>query len=177
MQLYCYRRYNMNVLFHTVSAIGVAAMVTDTSVIQPGNSRLTMIVAAIALLSAVFFHGVLDYLPHCYPLSSKWDVIIGFGIMVAGALVVRKPYRPIVSAAFAGCVLPDVIDLLPSILNKYLGWQLPVTHKLFPWHWKENSGSVYNGNCETSFFNHWSLIIFVLLMVYARRRDLKIMLR
>lgn len=166
----------MNVLFHTVSAVGVVAMVTDASVIKSGISRSAMIVAAVALLSAVFFHGVLDYLPHCYPVHSRWDVIIGFCITVAGILVVRRPYRLIVSSAFAGCILPDIIDLLPSILNKYLGWQLPVTQQFFPWHWTENSGSIYNGNCETPFINHWSVVIFVFLIVYARRRDLKMIL-
>lgn len=125
----------------------------------------------------MFFHGVLDYMLHCYPLPSKWDVIIGLCIMVASTLIVRKYYRVIVLAAFAGCVFPDVVDLLPSILNKQLGWQIPVTPKLFPWHWKENSGSIYNGNCETSFINHWATVLFAVLMVFIRHRQLKQVLK
>ncbi|WP_114791646.1 hypothetical protein U0035_18030 [Niabella yanshanensis] len=167
----------MNVLFHTVSAIGVVAMVTDTSVIKSGNSRKAIVPAAIAFFLAVFFHGILDYMPHCYPVQSRWDVILGLCIMVAGTLMARRPYQLIVAAAFWGCILPDIIDLLPAILNKYLGWKIPVIPKLFPWHWKENSGSIYTGNCKTSLINHWSVLIFALSIVYARRRDLKMILK
>lgn len=167
----------MNVVFHTVSAVGVVAIVTDTSIIKAANTRTKIALAAMALFSAIFFHGVLDYMPHCYPVDSKWDVLAGLCIMISGFALVRKNYRLIVAAAFVGCILPDLIDLLPAILNKYLGWQLPLAPKLFPWHWKENSGSVYIGNCSTSSINHWSLIVFVLLIVHARRRDLKMMLR
>jgi len=163
----------VNVVFHTISAIGVVAMVTDTNIVKPGNGRAPIAIAATALLSAVFFHGVLDYMPHCYPVHSKWDVLAGLCVIISVFLWVRNNYRLIVAAAFVGCVLPDVVDLLPAILNKYMGWQLPLKEKVFPWHWKENSGSIYSGNCETSFINHWFVVIFVLSLIYARRYDLK----
>lgn len=167
----------MNVIFHTISAIGVVAMVTDTDMGKPAATGNIRIVSVIALLSAVFLHGVLDYMPHCYPIHSKWDVIAGLCIIIAGTLVVRKPYQPIVLAAFTGCILPDLIDLLPPILNKYLGWRLPAGQKIFPWHWKENSGSVYTGRCETSLINHLAVVLFVLFISYSRRRDLKQLLK
>ncbi|MCH5717503.1 hypothetical protein [Niabella hibiscisoli] len=122
----------MNVIFHTVSAIGVVAMVTDTSIVKPDNYRAVTTVATIALFAAVFFHGVLDYMPHCYPVHSKWDVVIGLCIIATGTILVRKTYRLIVVAAFAGCILPDIIDLLPAISNKYMGWEIPIMQPIFP---------------------------------------------
>ena len=104
----------MNVIFHAVSAVGVIAMVTDTSIVKAGNTYTTISIAVMALFSAIFFHGVLDYMPHCYPLHSKWDVLAGLCIMISGFALVRTNYRLIVAAAFAGCILPDVIDLLPA---------------------------------------------------------------
>jgi hypothetical protein len=70
----------MNVLFHTISAVGVVAMVTDTDIVKQGNSSGVKMTSLIAFLSAVFFHGVLDYMPHCYPVPSKWDVIMGLAL-------------------------------------------------------------------------------------------------
>jgi hypothetical protein len=73
---------------------------------------------------------------------------------------------------FVGCIFPDLIDLGPAIVNKRTGWSLPVV-KIFPWHWREYSGSIYDGSraVESSLY-HLIVAGVCLILLYAYRREL-----
>lgn len=60
-------------------------------------------------------------------------------------VLARKETRWILFICFLGAVFPDLVDLGPAIINKQAQLNLPVV-KLFPWHWKEHSGSIYDGS-------------------------------
>lgn len=138
----------MNVLFHLTAGFGIALALCNV-VPKPKVWPTAATGAFIAFIS----HALLDYTPHCYPINSKIDVIAGFILLLTLSFFARKKYRLIMFATLSGSILPDVIDLLPAILNKQLHLQLPVYNKFFPWHWKIYSGSIYNGSCGTSHIN------------------------
>jgi len=162
----------MNVLFHTTAAIGVVVMLTDTTTV--GKTTLSKIqVGVTAFFVGVISHGALDYIPHCYPINPKIDVIVGFIIISALTFMSHQKYRVIVALAFLGGIFPDLIDLSPQILNKYLGLNLPINDKIFPWHWEKYSGSIFIDDCKTSALNHTILVLVVMTICFRRRTDFK----
>ena len=83
----------MNVLFHTTTAIGIAVLMTDTKGFKSSASlKNTCLTALFAFVLGVISHGALDYIPHCYPLPSKIDVILGLGMIVVGVWTVKAKY-------------------------------------------------------------------------------------
>ncbi len=162
----------MNVIFHTTSALGIIAMLTDTE--RTNNSvGHKMAVCSLAFLTGVISHGALDYIPHCYPFAAKLDVILGFFMICVFVFKSKPQYRPMVALSFLGSIFPDIVDLSPQILNKYFNIGLPIFDKVFPWHWEKYSGSIFIDDCNTSALNHSLLIIVIAIVCYKRRRDLK----
>jgi len=166
----------MNALFHTATAIGVAVMLTDTKKMELTTSAKPITITSIfAFIVGIISHAALDYIPHCYPINSKLDVILGsllIGIMLWFA---NKKYRLILALSFLGCIFPDLIDLLPSIINKQFGLNMPTTNKIFPWHFPSYSGSIYNNNCSASTINQTLLICTICIVCWFRQTDFKVM--
>ena len=159
----------MNVTFHVLGSLATA------SALSLGRSEKFYNIPklAIGFVTGILIHGVLDYLPHSYPLPSRFDIGFAFLLFVAGFLVSQKQNKLLVAVCFAGCVFPDVIDLGGEIANKHLG--IPVPHlsfNIFPWHWKEYSGSIYNGRRQTeSNIYHISFLLICLTVIYSKRKD------
>lgn len=168
----------MNVFFHTVTAIGIATSLTDTQLL-PANAPIkkTLPTVFFAFVVGIIGHGALDYIPHCYPVPSKMDVILGLFIIIACIWKCQNSYRLILFASFVGSIFPDLVDLSPAILHKYIGTPIPTTAKLFPWHWHEYSGSIYTQNCDVSTFNHILVLLTVSVVCWFRRKDLKVILK
>ncbi|MGB0931163.1 MAG: hypothetical protein ACPGVB_10325 [Chitinophagales bacterium] len=165
----------MNVFFHTTTAIGIAIALTDTQHFHSNTPiKNTFPIAFCAFVVGIIGHGALDYIPHCYPIPSKADVVFGLFIILICLWRSHNTYRFILFASFVGSIFPDLIDLSPSILHKYIGTPIPTTAKLFPWHWHEYSGSIYTQNCDVSTFNHILVLITVTIICWFRRRDLKV---
>ncbi|MDR2956429.1 MAG: hypothetical protein LBV43_15255 [Prevotella sp.] len=159
----------MNILFHLVTSVGVTVIVTDTTGIC--KVREGIIPGICAFSAGLIIHGILDYLPHTYPFSATVDVFLSL-LVVAALIISSKPkYWLIICLAMLGSVFPDVIDLLPSILNKYLTFDLPVGNKIFPWHWADYSGSIFIGKSIASDINHFSVLIITIIVCYCRRKD------
>jgi hypothetical protein len=164
----------MNITFHTITAIGVAVLITDTSKTEnhfPLENKFVLGFSAFFL--GIISHGILDYIPHCYPIKSKIDILLGFIIICVGIFFTNRKYRFITALAFLGCIFPDLIDELPRIINKYFGLHLPVHRNYFPWHWKRYSGSIYVKPNMVSALNHIALILTVCLICYLRKNDFK----
>ena len=162
----------MNIFFHTATAISVAVLLTDTEKIKPNLAlQKTISTAFLAFIIGIISHGILDYVPHCYPIPPKIDAVIGLSIILSLTFLAQKTYRFIVFAAFVGSIFPDLIDLLPAILNKYLALQLPIAEKIFPWHFHEYSGSIYSSKCSVSSFNHFVLLFTVFMLIWSRKKD------
>ena len=164
----------MNVLFHTTVAFGVAVLLTDTNRVRPNAIvKDSLITGLIAFAIGIILHGVLDYMPHCYPIDSKVDAILSFIIIAILIYLTNKRYRLITGLAFFGGIFPDLADHSQGILNKYFGLNFPIGDKFFPWHWQEYSGSIYNSNCGISTLNHILIILTVVGFCWVRRTDMK----
>lgn len=165
----------MNIIFHTTVAIGICVAITNTKKITQ-QPKQNILFAGIALIIGVILHGFLDYIPHCYPFAGLIDVIVSLFIMAIVCICCKPIYLPIVFCAFTGSILPDLIDLAPSILNTKLGWSLQVHQPIFPWHWKSYSGSIFIKDCNASHLNHLLVVISVVLLIFCRKDDVKSML-
>ncbi len=166
----------MNVIFHTTTAISVAVLLTDTKRIEQSTTSRNVIWTSIfAFTVGHISHGALDYIPHCYPVNSKLDAIIGLTMILTTTWLTNKRYRLIMGLSFLGCIFPDLVDLSPGIINKQLGLSLPTIDKIFPWHFHDYSGSIYTDNCNNSTLNHILLLLTIGVVCWCRRTDLKTM--
>lgn len=160
----------MNVLFHVATAVGLTVALTDTAKVK--TVKDTIIPACGGLVSGMLIHGVIDYLPHTYPLGAKVDMVISSLLIIIMLSVVNKRYILVLSAIILGCILPDLIDLLPPMLNKYLGFQLSVGSQVFPWHTPEYSGSIFVGKSVASDINHIAVLLITVIVCWCRKEDL-----
>ncbi len=165
----------MNVIFHIATAIGITTLIIDTSKIN-ANAKFKIAITFVIFSMAFFSHGILDYIPHCYPINSKIDFISGLLIVIIFTFLVKKPYKLIIVFAFGGSIFPDLIDLAPAILNKYLEFNLPIHKNVFPWHWPEYSGSLYNRDCGVSTLNHILLMLTITAICLFKWKKLKEMI-
>lgn len=161
----------MNIFFHVVTAVGVTAALTDANRIESGKDSLK--IGLLSMFCSCIIHGIIDYVPHTYPFSPKLDVAISLIVIIILIWRVNRKYRIILSLAIFGSILPDLIDLLPSILEKYIGLSLPVYNKVFPWHWAEYSGSIFGKSDVVSDINHILVLTIICVVCWCRRTDLK----
>jgi hypothetical protein len=126
----------------------------------------------IGFTAGVLLHGLLDYVPHSYPLRSGPDVAFGLILFLLAITWAKRKHRPLVGACCFGSVLPDVVDLGPAIVNRLFGWSLPVV-KIFPWHWHQYSGSIYDGTKRLeSLVLHLGVIMLSVGTIYFYRKSL-----
>jgi hypothetical protein len=138
----------MNVTFHTMASLATAAVLSGRQRALAMPRRFTpsdLPILIIGFTAGVLMHGLLDYVPHAYPVRSAFDVTVSLALFMAALLFVRLRHWLLLGACFGGSIFPDVVDLGPAILNERMGWSLPVV-KIFPWHWRVYSGSVYDGS-------------------------------
>ena len=138
----------MNVTFHTTGALATAAFLSSTQVHAVSEDRTvprcSLLIGVIAVVAGIVEHGIMDYLPHSYPIPSGVDVFVSITLFVVAIGLTRPKFRVLVTACFIGSILPDLVDLGPPILNRHLDWTLP-TVRIYPWHWPQYSGSLYHG--------------------------------
>lgn len=131
----------MNALIHIATGFGISLIVAETNT-DKLKIREKLGTSFLGLTLSFVSHALLDYTPHCYPINSKIDFIAAALLLLSLTLLAAKNYRLVVVSCLVGSVLPDIIDLLPKILNKQLGFNFPEYNNLFPWHWKSYSGSI-----------------------------------
>jgi hypothetical protein len=164
----------MNELFHVISGIGIAAMLTDTEAVERENSFQNKMPTIFYVFSVgIISHAILDYLPHTYPIEPKVDVILS--IILASILIIlsKRSYRLIVASSLLGCIFPDIIDIGPKMLHVNFGFSIPIHSQIFPWHWKSYSGSLYKQGYTVSAINHALIFILLLIVFRTRRKHLK----
>ncbi|MBR1272706.1 hypothetical protein JQ629_35030 [Bradyrhizobium sp. AUGA SZCCT0222] len=148
----------MNVIFHTLASVATAAVLSAQLKKRPIHSTTGLTVLLIGFIAGVLLHGLLDWSSHQYPLPSVLDVGVSLILFSIAFMLAHREARWILFACFLGAIFPDLMDLGPAILNKQMQLHLP-TVKLFPWHWKEYSGSIYDGSRRwLSILNHLLVI-------------------
>lgn len=162
----------MNVLFHAAISIGISAAVANPKTIEEGNNFNKLKFIIILFCLGVFSHGVLDIIPHCYPINSKIDFLISSFLICVIIFLTKKEYRILIAFSFLGSLFPDIVDLSVPILNKYANLNLQVHVNYFPWHWKIYSGSIYISDCTNSTIYQAILVIGVILICYLNRSNI-----
>lgn len=161
----------MNIFFHIVTAVGATAALADTNRIE--SSKDSLKIGILSMFCSCIIHGIIDYIPHTYPFSPKIDVAISLMLIIILIWRANKKYRVILSLSILGSILPDLIDLLPSIFQKYTGVSLPAYGKVFPWHWPGYSGSIFGKSDNVSDINHILVLGLTFIICWCRRTDLK----
>jgi hypothetical protein len=158
----------MNVTFHAIGSFATAAVLSRK---LAGNSW-DMPKLTIGFAVGVLIHGVLDFLPHEYPLHSAFDVIFALMLLALMLFLAQNQNRLLILVCFAGAIFPDVLDLGPTIINKYWGITVPqLPFRVFPWHLKQYSGSIYDGSrrIESTIY-HLLLLLICLPLIYVNRK-------
>jgi hypothetical protein len=124
----------MNLIFHTVFSISTVPICSKK--ITESNKPIKYL--TLGFVGNIIGHGIMDLIPHDYPLTRNTDVLISFGIFLLSMIFVKKEYVSSVFFCFLGGALPDLIDkaLLPIIGFSHL--------KFFPWHWTTIINFFYN---------------------------------
>jgi hypothetical protein len=128
----------LNVAFHELVGIALAHEVGARLRTDGGSNTSSW---AAACMLAVASHGVLDALPHYYPLASWEDAVVSIVLVAGWCLMVPRWLRAPLLLVCVASLLPDIIDHAPDDLRKHLGLPFPVVSNLFPWHWPAGSGS------------------------------------
>lgn len=162
----------MNVLFHTAISIGISAAVTNPKTIEEGHNFTNVKFIIILFCLGIISHGVLDIIPHCYPINSKIDFLVSSFLICTIIFLTNKRYRILIVFSFIGSLFPDIVDLSFPILNKYAYLNLQVHRNYFPWHWKIYSGSIYISDCTDSTIYQTILVIGVTIICYLYRSNI-----
>jgi hypothetical protein len=163
----------VNVTFHTLAALGTAAVLSSkphAQDLRQAAAHDPLYIQAIGFGAGVVVHGLLDYIPHTYPIKAGLDVMISLVLFAGAILLAHRSHRLLIAVCFLGAIFPDLVDHGPAILSKRMGWPAP-TVKIFPWHWPQYSGSIYSHERNaSSLFCHLVVlgISLVLLWMYGR---------
>lgn len=159
----------MNVTFHALGSLATAAVLS----LKPNDKLWDLRKFAVGFILGIFVHGILDFLPHNYPLNSKFDVILALCLLGLTFILTQKQNRFLLLVCFAGAIFPDLVDLSLGIINKHLGIPVPqLPFKIFPWHWREYSGSIYDKSRDfESNIYHFSLLLICFAAIYLYRKE------
>jgi hypothetical protein len=165
----------MNVAFHELAALAItqetAARLGPPRAGTPTRAARAG-VWAVAIVLGLASHGILDALPHYYPLGSWPDVGVSLALLGVWLWLVPRWVRlPLVLVCLAA-VLPDFVDHTIRLLNRHFALGLPDHRPLFPWHWRSGSGS-YPGRTgplwRESLTNHLIVLLFAGVSLWRTR--------
>lgn len=116
----------MNITYHTMVAIASALVIAK---IIPEKEKVKIYkVGTIGLAVNILLHGILDIVPHNYPLTMIKDGFIALFLIALSIFFMKSKYRLLTLWCIGGALLPDVIDKILirniSIIKSYV----------FPWH-------------------------------------------
>jgi hypothetical protein len=154
----------VNVTFHELAGLAIAQETAAHLGPPDGAGRGARAAAwAVAFGLGVLSHGILDALPHYYPLKGIEDAIGALALVAVWLWRAPRWMKLPLLAVCLAAVLPDAIDLLPADLNRDFGWHLPADHRVFPWHWRAGSGSWrgrWGPDWRVSLTNHLIVLAF-----------------
>lgn len=118
----------MNVTFHTLAALGTAAVLSSkphAQDLRQAAAHDPLYIQAIGFGTGVVVHGLLDYIPHTYPIKAGLDVMISLVLFAGAILLAHRSHRLLIAVCFLGAIFPDLVDHGPAILSKRMGWPAP----------------------------------------------------
>jgi hypothetical protein len=141
----------VNLIFHTIFSISTAPICAKK--IAEGNKPLKFL--TLGFVGNIIGHGIMDLIPHNYPLTRNTDVLISFGIFLISMIFVRKKYISSVFFCFLGGAFPDLIDkaFFPIIGLSNI--------KIFPWHWANVINFFYKWYSTTPPFKWFNVLAII----------------
>lgn len=154
----------MNVIFHVMTAISLGGIAAKGS--KPQKIRVRTVV--LIFIVGILLHGLLDVLPHQYPLPKSIDVTVStLTMVIILSFLKANQIRIIFATAFLGSIFPDLVDFGPVLMNRLFGMNIP-TFKIFPWHWDRFSGSIMGGGYNLkSLISHAAVILINVLIFFT----------
>ncbi len=141
----------MNLVFHTVFSISTSPIFVKKIVETDKFFKYL----SLSFLSNIFMHGVMDLVPHNYPVKTIIDVGISFIFFLLSIIFIRSKLLTPAFLCFLGGILPDLID-------KGVFQILRMNNlKLFPWHWAD----VINFFYKWYFAYTWLFVTFNILAI------------
>src|SRR5690349_5939919 len=104
----------MNVTFHTLTGLSAASFQASR---QNGNGGRRLFapsdtpLLATGFISGMLMHGLLDYIPHSYPIRSTTDVALSLALFFFSLFMVGNGRWLLLCVCFLGSVFPDLVDL------------------------------------------------------------------
>lgn len=125
----------MNITYHTMVGIASSSVIAKKYNKKSNNNLLKVII--IGIIVNILLHGVLDLIPHNYPISLMSDIILVLFLSILSIIFIKKKYRILTLSCICGSILPDIIDkfILKIVLNS--------NTYLFPWHNSEIVNKFY----------------------------------
>jgi hypothetical protein len=111
----------------------------------------------LCFISNIIMHGIMDLVPHNYPVTTITDVTISFVFFFLSIIFVKREFVPPVFFCFLGGILPDLIDKGFFRILKMNNL------KLFPWHWTD----VINFFYKRYSAHTWMFMTFNILAIVA----------
>jgi len=110
----------MNVIFHTLASVATAAVLSTQLKEKKLINSTGLTILVIGFTTGILLHGLLDWMPHQYPLPSVLDVVVSLILFSIIFMLAHNEARWILFACFLGAVFPDLVDLGPAILNRQM---------------------------------------------------------
>ena len=164
----------MNVAFHELAGIAIAqetaAWLGTPRAGRIVDRRRRGLVWAGAFVMAALAHGVLDALPHYYPLPPVGDAIVSMALVATWVWIAPPWLRLPLFVTCLGALVPDIIDHVPDDLHKHLHLDIPVPPNFFPWHWNGGSGSLVgrSGPRWAESLTYHAIVVAFCLVAIAR---------
>jgi len=152
----------MNLVFHTVFSISNSTICAKK--IRKDNKPLKYLV--FGFIGNIIGHGIMDLIPHNYPLTITTDISVSCAIFLLSMIFVKREFITSVFFCFLGGALPDLIDKgifrIVHLNNlKAFHWHEPVVINFF-YKWYSSISHLFN------MFNILVIIFSVCLLLLNR---------
>jgi len=130
------------------------------------KSDKTLKYLGLGFISNIIMHGVMDLVPHDYPITTMMDVFISFALFFLAIIFVKKEFRSAVFFCFLGGALPDLVD------KGFFRVLRMNSIKLFPWHWSNVINFFYKWYKHNWLFTMGNILAIVvsLCLLWANRK-------
>lgn len=96
----------LNLVFHTAFSISTSSVLSKN--IEQKHSTIKYLV--MGFIGNILVHGVMDLIPHNYPIQTKFDILFSVAMFLLTIIIVNKKFVPMGFCCFLGGALPDIID-------------------------------------------------------------------
>lgn len=152
----------MNITYHTMVGIASSSVIAkkySTKDNKKDNYKILKVII-IGIIVNILLHGVLDLIPHNYPISLMNDIILVLCLSIFSIIFIKKKYRILTLSCICGSILPDIIDkfIVKIVLNS--------KNYLFPWHDSEVVNKFYKIYIKFISVEYYGLMNILITLIF-----------